>query len=201
MKWRIVLLVCSVVLLNACATTEVLNVWKQDGESPQKLQKLLVVGVLQEPAYRKIFEQKLVKELQRDGVQAVPTFEQLGVKEKPSEEEARALINEHGADGVLLVRLVDSETKQVYTPGMTVMVSNSYNAGWYGYYGGAYSVYNTPGRTYNYTEVTVETVIFDLASDKPVWSAVTRTTEEKKFEAIESYIKGIHGPLSASGLF
>ena len=200
MRIRIVLFLCAVLLLNGCATTEVLNVWKDDGADQQKLQKIFVVGVIQEEAYRKIFEQKMVIELQRDGVEAVSFYSVFGDRLEIDKAEAAAAIKKYGVDSVLLVRLVDSEKKEIYTPGMTVVTATGYNSGWHGYYGSGYQAYRTPGRTYNYREATVETIIYDIAGDKPVWSALTRTTEEKKFELIESYIKGIRRPLMASGL-
>lgn len=201
MKVRLLMLVGIVVLLSGCATTEVLNVWKDDVEAPVKLTKVFVAGVGQEDTYRRIFEQKLVLELQRDGLEAVSLYSVFGDRLKVSEEEANAAIKEHGTDGIIFAQLVDSEKKEVYTPGMTVVTSTGYSSGWYGYYGGGYQAYRTPGRTYNYREATVETVIYSFKRDKPVWRALTRTTEEKKFELIESYIKGIHRPLLESGLF
>ena len=201
MKIRFILLLSVVLLLNACATTEVLNLWVDDSAKPQKLSKIFVVGVGQEDTYRRIFEQKLVLELQRDGVDAVSLYSIFGDKLDIDKAEIDAAIKEHGVDGVILVQTVDSSKKEIYTPGMVVVTSTGYNSGWHGYYGGGYQAYRTPGRTYNYREATVETVIYVLDGDKPIWRALTRTTEEKKFEMIESYIKGIHKPLLDSGLF
>ena len=199
MKIRIILMLVVVLLLSGCAKTEVLNVWVDEAVTPQKLNKFFVVGLGKETAYRKILEQKMVTELKRNGVEAISLYSVFGDRLDIEEVEAIAAIKEHGVDGVILIQLIGSDKKEVYTPGMTVVTSTAYNSGWYGYYGGGYQAYRTPGRTYNYREATVETVIFTLGSKEPVWSVLTRTTEEKKFEVIEAYIKGVHKTLLKSG--
>ena len=201
MRIKVVLLLCVVLFVGGCASTEILNVSKDETANPEKLNKVLVIGVIKAEAYRKIFEQKMVLELQRNGIEAISLYSIFGDRLEFEKDEAHAAMQEQGVDGVLLMQLVDSEKKQVYTAGMTVVTSTGYGGGWYGYYGSGYQTYRTPGRTYNFKEVTAETIIFSLKEDKPVWSALTRTTEEKTFELIESYIKGIHTPLVESGLF
>jgi hypothetical protein len=58
----------------------------------------------------------------------------------------------------------------------------------------------TPGHTTEYSISTVETRLFDVAAEKPVWTAITETSETSVDSAISSYVKAITKPLGESGL-
>jgi hypothetical protein len=73
--------------------------------------------------------------------------------------------------------------------------------GYYGYYGGGYTVMSTPGYSTEYNISTVETTLFSTATNKRVWSTITETTETSVSKAIDSYIKVIGKSISESGLF
>jgi hypothetical protein len=111
---------------------------------------------------------------------------------------------EYGIDGVLIVRLVDRKVETVYEGGPSYydgFYGNRYRRGWYNYYGAGYNVFNTPGYlTENYIS-TVETVIYDIATDKILWSAITETRENVPSKAIASYLETISKSLQESGLF
>ena len=66
MKARLLSLLCSLLLLTGCQTTEVLNIWSDDSQS-EKFSDVLVIAIFKEPAYRNIAEQRLVEVLQAQG--------------------------------------------------------------------------------------------------------------------------------------
>lgn len=114
------------------------------------------------------------------------------------------MVAQSSADSVMMVRLVDTRQETVYTPGTTYVpggYGGRYSMGYYGYYGGGYTVMSTPGYTTEYNISTVETTLFSTATNKRVWSTITETTETSVKKAIDSYIKVMGKTISESGLF
>lgn len=203
MKTRFLLLCYSVLLLTACSTTEVVNTWKDDSQD-QKFTNVLVVAVSKVPAYRSLIEQELVGIIKKSGADAKSAADILPNVDLIDEAAASATIKESGADGVMVVRLVDTKKEQVYTPGTTYVqggYGGRYNRGWYGYYGSGYRVMSTPGYSTEYSVSTVETAFFDIATNRRVWSTITATTETREAAAINSYLAAISKPIRESGLF
>lgn len=203
MRKNFLLLFGSVLLITACATTEVLDTWKDDSQT-EKFTTFFVLGVIKEPAYRNLLENKLVNFLKNAGVNAYPAHMFFPEADFIDEAAAAATIKEKNVDGVLVVRLVDTKNEIVYTPGTTYIESDyggRYNRGWYGYYGGGYRVVSTPGYTTQYNISTVESTIFNTNTEKRIWSTLTQTSETSIPAAIDSYIQAIGNPLRSSGLF
>jgi hypothetical protein len=197
------LLVCGLVF-TACATTKIQNVWKDDSFAGKEFSRILVVGVFKEPAYRQLFENKMVQLLRGAGVDALSSYTVFPDSDRIREAAAKEQIRSSGIDAVLVARLVDTRRESVYVPGTTYV--QDYGApyrgpyGWYGYYGGSYQVTQTPGYTTEYDISTVETQIFDAASETSIWTVLSETSETSVVEAIESYVKALAEPLRSSGL-
>jgi len=202
MKTRLFLLCCTL-LLSACQTTETLNIWSDESQA-HTFSKVLVMAVLKEPVYRNLLEQKLVDALKAEGINAESASNLYPDNNVLDEATTNTAIRKAGADSVMVIRLVDTRKETVYTPG-TVYVPGGYGGrygyGYYGYYGGGYSAISTPGYTTEYNIATVETTVFDAATNKRVWSTITETTETSVKTGINSYIKVIGKSVTASGLF
>ncbi len=193
MKTRFLLLCFGVLLLSACSTTKVVNTWKDDSQN-QKFTNVLVVAVSKVPAYRSLIEQELVNTIKKAGADAKAAIDILPNTDLIDEKAASATVKETGADAVMVVRLVDTKKEEVsYARGG---YGDRYDRGWHGYYGSGQRVMNT-----QWSVSTVETTLFDTATNKRVWSTLTSTTETTTADAINSYLKTIVKPIKESGLF
>ncbi len=193
MKTRFLLLCFGVLLLSACSTTKVVNTWKDDSQN-QKFANVLVVAVSKVPAYRSLIEQELVNTIKKAGADAKAAIDILPNTDLIDEKAASATVKETGADAVMVVRLVDTKKEEVsYARGG---YGDRYDRGWHGYYGSGQRVMNT-----QWSVSTVETTLFDTATNKRVWSTLTSTTETTTADAINSYLKTIVKPIKESGLF
>jgi len=203
MKTRLLVLLGYLLLLTGCQTTSVLSTWS-GGAQGEKFKDVLVIAVLKEMAYRNIIEQRLVETLKAQGVDAEAAsylYPDAGPMDKATID---GMIRQSGADSVMVIRLVDTRKETVYTPGTTYIdggYGGRYAGGYYGYYGGGYNVISTPGYTTQYHISTVETTLFNAATNTRVWSTVTETTETSVDKAINSYTKVIGKTIKESGLF
>ena len=207
MKTIISLLCLGVLLLSGCATTEVLNVWHEKPLPESKLANVLVIGVIKEPVYRRIFENSMVKELEQLGVKASASYKLFPNADYLEKSIIVSKINQLKIDGVVVGMLVDKKTETIHTPGSTMYsgspyaTSNTRSSSLYGYYGSSYQVTHTPGYTIEYDISTVETNIFSAKNEKLIWSAITETSESSVVKAINSYIDVIAKQLADSRLF
>jgi len=177
--------------LGGCATTSVKQTWKSPSYSGGPVKNVAVLVMTGRNFYRQAIENHFVAFLKQDGQSAFVTHPLMGSsiskEERPA---AAAQLRDAGADSVMVVRLINSETyggtSQVRTGSFT---SSSEEA--FGYFFGGNEV------TYNslQTDVYIETSLYKLENGERLWSGVTRTVLKEDADPLEK-IK----PL-AEGLF
>jgi hypothetical protein len=114
-----------------------------------------------------VLEDVVAAQLVASGVEAVPAWQFLP-NEGPADEGAlTAAVTASRADGMLMVRLLGVDTQTTFWPPM----GPGPRFGWYGFYSGWYAY---PQVTQTQTAV-VETTLFDVRSQRIVWSAVSET--------------------------
>ena len=167
--------------LTACATTQKTAEWRDPSYAAQKFDNILVIGVAQKSTLRRMFESNLVGELTNKQLTAIPSFSIMAQDEKISEAAIKAAIAGKNIDAVLVTHLVGVEQKEVYQPPMY-----SPGFGYYGHYSHAYRQVYQPGYYQRYDVVKLETTLYDVKTEKPVWSMQSDTIDP---EADEKLIK------------
>jgi hypothetical protein len=197
-RWIVVLfmIIVAAVMLASCATTEVTAVWK-DQSYKNMPHKVLVYGVLKNPTNRRIIEDEFVSHFESRGVKAVAGYtvfpgEEL-VKKEVLEEKLRTL----GFDTLLLTQLTGTKTEQVQVPGTVTYQATSpgmyqplpyYNT-WPGYYNSGYTQVYTPSYTAEERYVMAEANLYDVATEKLIWTASTETRMgETAQKTIKTYV-------------
>jgi hypothetical protein len=167
--------------LAGCATTSVKQTWKSPSYSGGPVKNVSVMVMTGRNFYRQAIENHFVAYLKQDGQNAFVTHPLIGSQIKKEERAAAAAqLREAGADSIMIVRLINSETSggssQVRSPSFT---SSSEEA--FGYFFGGNEV------TYNslQTDVYLETSLYTLANGERLWSGVTRTVLKEDADALE----------------
>jgi hypothetical protein len=163
-------------LAGCTASTKLTNVWSDPTFKTNSLQKLVVVGIAQNPSVRRVFEDGFVASLKGQGVQALASYTLVGDGQLDSAR-VREMLRENACDGVFLTRLVDRKTVETYYPPTTSHVSapSAYYGGWYGYYSTSYAYTMTPGYTVQNEVVNLETNLYRVSDEKLVWSALSES--------------------------
>ena len=81
-------------------------------------------------------------------------------------------VRDTGADLVMVSRLLNVNQVQTYVPGTT-----AFYGGYYGYYAGGMAVMSTPGYYETDTQYELETNVFDIKTEKLVWSGASQTVD------------------------
>ena len=142
--------------------------------------KVAALVISNDDSLRMAGEESLVRELTARGMQAVASYRIAPKEELRSAETARPWFEKGGFEGVVAVRPISADTRQVYTPDM--WVGNNYGTLW-GYYGYGWSAVFVPGSRQQQTTVVVETLVFSLPRNQILWGAVTETKNARDLRA------------------
>jgi hypothetical protein len=162
-------LIALALLLGGCASTSLTGQWRDPGYSGPPVQRVLVVGVSQQPGPRRIFEDEFAAALKAAGVDAVPSYTRIPDDGQASEDALRTAVADSGADAVLVARLVKTEQQTIVTPGYYRP------AGLYGFYSTAWVGYYEPPTVSQYEVVTAETSLYGVDARRLIWSGTTET--------------------------
>ena len=160
-----------VVLTAACAPIKTIEVWKEESYT-QPLQKVLLIALAQQDYIRNQSENLLSDQLAKRGIEAIPSHKVLPhPKQKPTRESVLAKVRELGVGSVLVARsitkkeITNHQYDAIYLGGAAVYGQG----GWYGYgYGFSYD------REYDTDFFTVSTKLYEVSSEKPVWSYISQ---------------------------
>jgi hypothetical protein len=185
----------------SCATTKTLHVWKDEGYN-QQLGKVLVIVVAKVDFMRNHFENVLAENLASRGVEAWvgnKVFPQEG--DKLDREAIAAKVRELGIGSVLVARSVNQEEVSKLYPGGIMVVPADYYHGWYGFYSDSMAFVSVPGRAYDAEYFTLVTNVYDVSSEKLIWTYLAQVKVEGSREgAINPFIATIIKQLEASNL-
>jgi hypothetical protein len=163
-----------------CAASSVKQTWKSPAHQGGPVGKIAVVAVDERSLVRQGFENRFVRDFRAQGQEAAVTHDLLGLPEiKADKEAAAARLRSAGADSVLIVRLVDQNTynhqvratSSKYAENVTDIESYY---GWYDYYTVAFTDMTTIWSSTK-LEILLDTSLYDLKSEKRLWSALTKT--------------------------
>lgn len=201
MKNTISLLLCTIVLL-ACGTSTKLNTSIAAPEvQPKRYNKLAVLAFLPARTNRAIVEEAVEKAFLDKGVQGRVTYDMFplaGDKEMiekmdldPTEvkEIVREKVTKNNIDGLLTISLLDSKSEDRYVEGARLTVGVPlyaidpvYSYTYSDYYNYAYTTVSKPGYYVKSTTYFFECNLFDIATEKLIWTGQTTTKDPNSVE-------------------
>jgi len=121
----------------------------------------------------------MVRQIQKMGVEAVPSYTILPEGKVQNSDTAHAAFRAAGADGVVVIRGVHNTNEQYYQPGgWTYSSFPVYYRSFWGFYGQAWPMIYQPGYVETNRVTSMEVLVYDLRAGKDgglVWSGLTRT--------------------------
>jgi hypothetical protein len=165
-------------LVSGCATTTIRSAWFDTDFTGPPMRKIVVLGGGISATESRVFEDQFVEKLRASGVDAVAGHTVGLDDERLGNDAFVAAVNNTGAQGLLLVRLLGVDTRTQVT---TTMVQGG--MGWgRGPWGGPWAAGGTSMRTMvpvqsvsQYDVAAVETKLFQVQTRQVVWAATTST--------------------------
>lgn len=198
MKIKLLLSALFIGLLVGCGpSVQLTKTWTDPSlnSDTKPFNKVLVIAQLKDDLTRRIAEDKIVASSSKGNF--VQSYNYL----KPSEQEEKLVISDlarDGIDGIILMRLTDIEKTTSYAQGATYYGGWGYRGGFYGGYGYGYG---SPGYYQQDKTYYVETNIYDVKSNKLLWTGVVSTTNPSKLDTtLDAIIATVKTELSNKGL-
>ena len=180
-------------MLNGCAPADITASWKSPEYQRGEIRSVLVVGISKNETVRRTFEDAMTSRLEQYGIEAEPGYRTISADELADKKSMNKLVKSREAGGVLISRIVDTHTEEVVRPGRTTAYHDwpyywrrSYWSGidpyrgWYPYYRSSYEIIHEPARVSRVKVVTIETTLYSVESDEPVWSVRAEMRSEGK---------------------
>ena len=164
-------------LLASCAGTKLVAEWKDDAYQGYPT-TIFVVGLSTEYGPRTLVEDEFVRQLKARGNDAVASNTVLPGEEKPEKEAVLAKVQEQGADVIIVVKFLKKETGDTHTPLRRYGVPQGFDTSWDSYSGVSTDV-GVRDVSYDVDVITMETAVYQTATRKPIWSALSQTTYQQ----------------------
>lgn len=183
--------------LFGCTATTIQSTWTDPTFAREPFDRIAVVALFDTVAESRTFEESAARELEQQGVDAVPAFTILGDDRMLEQDELRAELARAGVDGILIYRLIAVDERNVYrnpTPFLTVPRAMVWGDPYYWYYYPRWDYYSHWRSTWDVTRsrgyweslayVIVESSLYDAELDRLVWTAKSETVEGTEFETL-----------------
>ena len=174
-----------VFLVISCAGTELTQKQIEEAYTGNPVSDILVIAITGNEHNRRSFEKKFVAHLKSVGVDAIASEEAIPMPANLELKKEMILnaVNQYKNDAVIITHLIGKEEKDVYTR------SGSAHRGFYGFY---HSRYSDPGYSSTSTTVRLETNLYDVKTEKLIWSGKSETwSKDSKDKIINDVIKAV----------
>lgn len=172
----------------------VTDFWIDEAYDGQQYGTILVIGAAEKITFRNLFEGELVRQLKRQGINAIPSYEILPYNNMLTRETVISAIEKSAIDSVLITSLVDRGKKTVY---YSLDGGNPYV-----YYSGIYKTISGPGNTasYDIDILYLKTNLYDARSEKLIWSMTSESEYRYNINSLNSAISLVINKLRQDGL-
>jgi len=175
-------LLLAMAVLYGCASTKIIDSWRDEAYTGRPA-RVLVLAVAKERGPRTLMEEEFARQLKAHGVEpyiGTTIFPEDGL---PSKDAVAAKAGELNVEAVLVVRFLKKTTGETSAPARRYAVPGGFATSWDGYMASPTSMtsYTDVGIrdvSYGFYYATLETTMFDLKTNNPLWSAYTSTKYE-----------------------
>jgi len=160
----------------SCGTsTQLVQHWSDTSYQGQPGQKMMIIALTKAERNQYTWENAFSEALKKEKVQPLAGSQYLPKGSMADEATMKQDIKESGANLVAVTRLISVDKEQQYVPGSTYYTPAPGYYGMYGYYASSYGVVHDPGYMVENTIVKLETNVYDVGTEKLVWSGVSET--------------------------
>jgi hypothetical protein len=192
-------------LAGACSSDmKMVRSWVDPQMNKESIKKIFVIGVANEDALRKWYEDTcvgLLKDLKYD---AVPGYTLVSDPDHADKNQVKAQLLQQGFTHVLVTRVVHREDVEQYHPPTYMTVGYGgypgYYGGWYPYWSMGYSTVASPGYVTSQTVLSVESNLYEIASEKMMFTGLTQAyRSEDPQSTVNQYLHSLFYEMRSKG--
>jgi len=186
-----------------CSSTKLTEKWRAEGAEAPRAKKVLLLSLIKDPVTRAYFEEHFVAEAKEKGIEVIPSHRLApNATDMDEEEEVRRLVEESGADGVLVAQLKGVEKKHKFVPSrLDWYPDNYYYSGFYDYYYRSYRGIYRPGYIGSDDYFKMQFRYFSPRTEKMLWAGNVQTKNPRSIAGtIRQIADEVLDSLKGSGL-
>jgi hypothetical protein len=191
---RLRLLVMSALMMS-CSTAQLLATWHAPGVTNVRFTKVLAVAMVKSETRRRAVEDRMIADLQRLGVTALPSYLVSPGADPRDVDAVRAAVLKGGFDGAVTWRTIAVSDVTHYVPT---------GLGFWGYFGYGWTAEFDPGYLQTERRVRVETMVYAVTSknDRLIWSGISESVDPNSLDGlVDGVADAAVGSMRAGGLF
>jgi hypothetical protein len=190
-------MIAGALLMISCTTTEITQKKMDESFKGKPVSDILVIAITGNEHTRQIFEKQFVAHLNSVGVEAISSAEmiQMPADLELKKETILEAVQHHHNDAVIITHLIGKEEKDIYTRG------DAARRGFYGFYSSRYTYTHEPGYASTDTTVRLETNLYDVETEKLIWSGQSKTmSHDAREQIIDDVIQTVVASLQKEAL-
>ncbi len=164
-----------VVAVSCGTSSSLVQRWSDTSFEGQPGQKMIIIALAKSERSQKTWEGAFANVLRQVKVQPIAGSTVLPAMQSADEATLKQAVRETGADLAAVTRLISVDKETTYVPGSAYYTPAPAYYGFYGYYSSSYAMVSTPGYYQEDKVYSVETNVYDVRTEKLVWSGVTET--------------------------
>jgi len=193
----------TMILMNSCATKDIVREWSPSEDHEQKLEKIMIMGLVNQVSLRNDVEYEMADAAHKFGLKATNSMAmfppELG---KPFEdaEKLRLRLQERGFDAIITVAIIDIEAERYVGPEKKYVPMVYYNR-FTNYYHRTEVLVYKPGYFSLKTRYFLETNIYELKAGRLIWSGRSTVFDPQDVERfVPRYSKKLFKELQITGI-
>jgi hypothetical protein len=188
--YTFILIFTNVIFFGCSQSNQIYKSWTDPDatKTSLKFNKVAVFGLVMKTATRHLIEEELTKQIANSV--AIPSYKVLSEDDFTNAENIKSELSAQGFDGALILRLVDINSSESYSPG----TYPNYYYTFTGYYGYSWGYMLDVGGQYRSNQIVTALInIYSIKDDKLIWSGETMslnpTEIEKTIAALSEAVK------------
>ena len=187
-------------VLSGCQTTALQSAWFDPSFTGGPMHRIAVVAVGVSPASRRLAEDVFTQRLRAQGVHGAPGWAVVPDTAREAPGPFAEAVRASGAEGLLVIRVLGVDTRTNVSTMMVTTTAPMWGPGW-----GSTRVWATTtvpvSQVSQYNLWMVETSLYEVATERVVWSGVTQTVNPSDFQRdVSGFADVIIGQLAARRL-
>jgi len=189
------LAIATLAFAGACAANSTLtNLWKDPEYPREPMRNVFVVVVKRDAAVRRIWEDGFTREFEKRGVTATPSY-RLFPDAPPDTEQVIRAVRDQGADGVVEVHRLPTQTTDRYVPGYATSVPVYRYNPWTGVYYTHYREIYEPGYVETAQVVRYQVNVWSVETNGGlVWTGTTETVDPSSTQSVNRQVSRLIVP-------
>jgi len=177
--------------------TTVASTWRNPEQATAPFSKIFVVGVGRNDDNRRLYEDNMVRALERKGATAQASWTLFPKREDLDRAKMLVEVRKQQFDAVLVARLRSVEQEKKFVPAQPLTSSDLYMSG----YDPEYAVNSAPAHFEDTTTYQVQTALYSVRDETIAWVAWSDTVDpESPEDVIRSVSKRIAQAMKDEGL-